>query len=212
MSRISEIVGLGVTTIAATVVFAHGAQPLIGAQVNPSTKTAKAPMRTNVVIREIVPMLKSRFIRAKGMITITTSNGADCRKPSYSGKFEALSDPTPELPVAVMHGPSIFLSFLPGVQHKFIGHVCWPGADSTLTGVNENSETGGDYRGDTVILVAPISIVEGSFVLKAQSPVFEIKSDPSNPLVLLLTPQGYKRVSGKGTVRTPNGRVYDFRQ
>lgn len=186
------------------------ASDLATAQNEQLRKVAKPPMRAGPVVTEIASMLKSGSIRAKGMIVIT-SRTADCLEPSYSGEFEALGDPVPELPVAVMRGPAVFLSFLPGVQHKFIGHVCWPGPESALTSVTEKGTTGGDYRGDTVILDSPISITEGSFVIATQSRVFEIKSDASDPLVLQITPKGYKHISGKGTIRTPMGKIYSFR-
>lgn len=66
------------------------------------------------------------------------------------------------------------------------------------------------------VLVGPATIQTtlnfGKLDAASKSKLFQISSNYSDPLVLLVTPSGYTYASGSGTVQTPVGKKFAFQK
>jgi hypothetical protein len=111
--------------------------------------------------------------------------------------------------------------FFPGVKHIYVGCVCFPAQRSGFNaGINTKSHetTEGSpmrirLRGDGSALVTGGPVATSGTIIIAvanDAPVFDVDSDTSDPLNFMLTPKGYNYVSGKGSVKTPEGKLYTF--
>lgn len=159
-------------------------------------------------------VLNPTGVEPTGAITIE-SVGTDCRQVRFSAQVVLNYDGAGgALPQA---GDVLYY---PAVKHTYVGHVCLPDKGASFNArINldilkpkGSSARMGFRDGAAVASNGPINVTGTvSMAVADNAPVFEIESDPSDQLVLVLTNRGYKYVSGKGTVKAPNGKLYDFR-
>ena len=112
-----------------------------------------------------------------------------------------------------------YLIFYEGVTFSFRGDTCIPAQGSTFerTGFNFSQEMdeGGSMtrltRGGPIVISGPGRRTgTGSLVVGEDQAVFQITSAPADPIVLELTSDGFRYVSGRGVVITPDGKSYEF--
>ena len=151
-----------------------------------------------------------------------TPDAADCRKAKVESEIIIKYSDTPHFVPT-----DITILYFPGVEHHFSGRTCFPTqqarvgreeyllfetkdvpqAARVIPDGNLSSKTFGEMlaRNGNVRIRG-----SANFSVNAESPVFEITAEGDQPFVLRLTDEGYKYVSGKGTVKSPNGKSYRF--
>ncbi len=114
--------------------------------------------------------------------------------------------------------PTLFEVYYVGLQFEFVNAVCLP-TKGVGTNLNENSggikvgsfssSSGSPYADEIAAPDMVVQVYKKSVSSKA--PVFKIKpTNADENLVFVLTKDGFKYVSGKGTLKTPSGKVYTF--
>lgn len=130
------------------------------------------------------------------------STSIDCMKFKYKGSFEASGPYKGSDNIYIHH-----LGFYEGVKHKLEGKVCLPvDARAVFVDGKYNSgiviKNGERMYGGTAETSGQI-IVENGLVL-------EVNSNKDNPLVFMVTKDGYRYESGTGSVKTLGGLIREF--
>lgn len=180
----------------------------IAGQVAPATKPAESMPQTIV---ESAALLYSNETDAEGSVTM--SEVPSCAGVKFDGRWTPLGGQA--VPMNRSKGVLGF-AFEPGVQHHFTGKVCIPAPKLLYM---EDAKSNAAFKSilkDEKYIAAIEGLVEfsGSATFAPQDgvgKVFTVESDAATPLTLLVTRQGYRYQSGKGSVITPDGRRYDFR-
>jgi hypothetical protein len=154
-----------------------------------------------------IALYGSRSGNVKGQVAIT-SEGLGCLIVSAAGELTVEGEVEAAAPLR--------FAFTPGAQHKYNGVVClpvkevpegsrWRGNVEPLSGSGKL-----DVKGNTAVLGGGPFKVTGSLTMPTDSgaKVLQITGEPTDPLVLLLTPEGYEYVSGRGSATAPDGKTY----
>ncbi len=105
--------------------------------------------------------------------------------------------------------------FYPGIKFTFVGCSCIPANGTKYIADNHVSITAGAGGGMALVDGQLVStgpmMVSGtvSIALTPDANVIEFTS-ATDPLVFLLTKNGYQYISGTGTVKLPDGKIYKF--
>jgi hypothetical protein len=104
------------------------------------------------------------------------------------------------------------LIFAVGMEQRYLGEVCIPVPDAKVLQLNVMpTDVTFEFRDGK--LVPAGEVFKGSVSTVARDvPHLKVVSstDGSVALVLAMTREGLRHVSGKGTVTTPSGKVYSF--
>lgn len=176
------------------------AKPSVAAKIaNPSETVA-----------EISTLILSPKTKGSGVVTII-GKSSDCSPIEIQGSVNVGRSyrGSPSFSMGVV--------FLPGVTHEFTGHVCLPTLVSRVKvaefKANVEYPDGADVFGGGV-LSGPVSFRATASLAKldavTKSKAFQIDNEGSNPLVLRVTLEGYKYVSGGGTLLTPSGTRFSW--
>ena len=183
--------------------------PLTAAATGKVASAANEPPAPQLVA-EVTSLLYSNDTQAEGSVEM--SGIAACGGVKYSGGWTALDG----MAVPMRDSGVLSLAFEPGVQHRFNGKVCLPAAQLPYT---EDAKADASFKS---VLVGEkyVTVVDGPAKFSGTATfkpedgagkVFIVESDASAPLTLLVTREGYRHQSGKGSVTTPAGRRYEFR-
>lgn len=113
--------------------------------------------------------------------------------------------------------PNFFEIFYPGLKFIFIGNSCIPdksrGYDS-ICNIRHEVEGGTMGLKDGKIVTSGTGRIRISgtinMLVADKASVYEIQTLSSEPFVLQLTKAGFKYLSGKGIVKLPDGKIFDF--
>ena len=98
-----------------------------------------------------------------------------------------------------------------GTTYTFIGTVCIPEQEFEMTLRDLNFGQPQKTENGKWVAAGPAEITGKALInFEDRSRVFEVSGNTTNPLILLLTPHGYKYMKGSGTVTTPGGKKYSF--
>ena len=177
------------------------------------SEVAKPPVAPKIAnpsetVTEISTLIVSPKTKGSGVVTII-GKSSDCSPVEIQGSVNVGHSyrGSPSFSMGVV--------FLPGVNHQFTGHICLPILASRVKvaefKANVEYPDGADVFSGGVIsgpvsYRATASLANLDSVTKSTS--FQIDNEGSTPLVLQVTPEGYKYVSGAGTVMTPSGKRF----
>jgi hypothetical protein len=115
---------------------------------------------------------------------------------------------------------SVRTLYFPGIRHQFHGRCRMPVSPSEITDGYLNfflHNTGStnlsmEMTENGMVMKEGTGLWEGTgkLIFEKKSQVLDITASESHPLTFLVTLQGYKYQSGKGTVRLPNGKDLSF--
>jgi hypothetical protein len=107
------------------------------------------------------------------------------------------------------------LAFEPGVQHHFSGRVCIP-----MPSLPYMEDARANAAFHTVLVKDDyVKAIDGPVEFSGSATfapkdgvgkVFIVESNTSEPLLFVVTQQGYRHLSGKGSLVTPDGHRYEF--
>jgi hypothetical protein len=156
-----------------------------------------------------IAVLGVRTARVRGRVLIT-AEGAGCLNVTASGELTTRGPVEAAAPLR--------FAFTPGAQHEYRGEVCLP-----VGTVPEGSRWRGNvepvsqagtmsFKGSSAILTGGPFKVTGGLSMPAQfaGKVVRVSGDVADPLVLLLTSNGYEYLSGRGAVTGPDGKAYHW--
>ena len=189
----------------------NGSSDTKHATVEQAVPAAQQAQNTPQIITESVVLLYSHETDAEGSVKMNEI--ASCAGVKFDGRWTPVGDQA--VPMNRSSGV-LGLAFEPGVQHHFTGKVCIPGPklpymeDATSnaafkTILNKDEEYIAAHEG-------PVNF-SGSATFASKDSVgkvFMVESDANSPLTLLVTRQGYRYHSGKGSIVTPDGHRYEF--
>ena len=163
------------------------------------------------IISETKPLaINIADLKYKGNTKIT-SKDTDCRMINF--KIEVVCEGKGKLSTDIP-----FKIFHTGIKFTFIGNVCIPAMNENFTANYRTSTKPG--KGATMGIEANKIVIKGpaiitgniSMAINDNASVFEIDSSKSDPLILLLTSNGFKYFSGKGTFKLPSGKLYEYNE
>jgi len=149
----------------------------------------------------------------KGTITVT-AHDSDCRTLSFAIDVTWAGGGGQDLPLEP------FAVFYPGITFRFVGDSCIP-AKGTEFDADNRSLSGTPMTDANIMLVGsgrkslesdgPVNLTGSSVMDTSQgTAVVEFIASPDSPLVFQLTRDGYQYISGSGTVKLPDGKIYAF--
>lgn len=166
-----------------------------------------------IVLTEFREFLMTDVAAQGGELTFRDTE-PPCQGVSYAGQWTG----SEEQPVPTANKPLFNHAFVPNVRHRFEGRVCMP--VKLRTGMLEDAKSEASFKtvlinGKYVTAANDLFPLSGSLLFGEQhrnGPHIVIVSDAANPLVFMVTPEGYRHEAGNGTVATPGGKNYTFWQ
>ncbi len=158
--------------------------------------------------QKIVPEAKSILIVSKG----STYKGKITLKSTDDGCRSMNLDV--DVSITSKKGVTDFELFYPGIEFEFTNDCCLPARKTPYTkrqSVQFEASGGMGFEEGELVSRGPIEATGRiSLVVDKSKPVFEISTSLDEPLVLILTKRGFEYVSGRGSVKVPSGKLYEF--
>jgi hypothetical protein len=179
----------------------------------PNQSKAPRSAQTNLLPSEEVMIQDTGGQKFSGTIAVT-ADSSDCRIVEFTVDKVRVAPAAGE--DSANMSPDAFSIFYPGITFRFANHSCIP-AKGTSPGIHFNLEVNGEpgasmgLQNGRLVTSGPL-IVSGKNTTGAPfaASIIDIEPSTSDSLVFELTEQGYRYISGTGSVKLPSGKVFKF--